>query len=104
MRWFVVPLLWIWAVCAAAAQPNMIFVLVDDLRFDGMGFVNPALQTPHIDALAAGGALAASTALAASCCALAASCAIFVLPCGFAVRVAGISAVPLDVGHAVSCA
>ena len=26
---------------AAAERPNMIFVLVDDLRFDAMGFTNP---------------------------------------------------------------
>lgn len=35
---------------------NIIFVLVDDLRFDGMGFLNPAVHTPNIDRLAREGA------------------------------------------------
>ena len=41
----------------AGAQPlNVIFVLVDDLRFDAMGFMNhPWLETPNIDALARSG-------------------------------------------------
>jgi N-acetylglucosamine-6-sulfatase len=40
------------------AKPrNVIFVLVDDLRYDAMGFLgHPFLKTPHIDALARGGA------------------------------------------------
>jgi len=36
-------------------QPNIIFVLVDDLRFDMMGFLNPGLKTPNIDFLAKNG-------------------------------------------------
>lgn len=38
----------------APARPrNIIFVLVDDLRFDGMGFLQPGLlQTPNIDKMA----------------------------------------------------
>jgi len=42
----------------AAQHPrNIIFVLVDDLRFDGMGFLQPKglLHTPNIDAMAAQG-------------------------------------------------
>lgn len=41
----------------AGAQPrNVIFVLVDDLRFDAMGFMkHPWLETPHLDALARSG-------------------------------------------------
>jgi len=31
---------------------NIIFVLVDDLRFDGMGFLQPGLRTPNIDRMA----------------------------------------------------
>ena len=49
-----------WA--ARAAPPpaptkpyNVIFVLVDDLRFDGMGFLTPGLKTPNIDFLAKNG-------------------------------------------------
>lgn len=38
--------------------PNFLFILVDDLAFDAMGFMNryPFLETPNIDALAAEGA------------------------------------------------
>ena len=49
-------------------QPNMIFVLVDDLRFDGMGFVNPVLQTPNIDRLAQGGTYFPNAVVATSLC------------------------------------
>jgi arylsulfatase A-like enzyme len=38
------------------SRRNIIFVLIDDLRFDAMGFLRPQLQTPHIDALARQGA------------------------------------------------
>lgn len=35
---------------------NVIFILVDDLRYDAMGFLgHPFLKTPHIDAMAKGG-------------------------------------------------
>ena len=44
---------------AQAASPpkqrNIVFVLVDDLRFDSMGFVTPGLKTPNIDSLASSG-------------------------------------------------
>lgn len=50
------------SLCASAAslpkpkqqtsKRNMVFILVDDLRHDGMGFVQPALKTPNIDRLA----------------------------------------------------
>jgi N-acetylglucosamine-6-sulfatase len=37
-------------------RPNIVFVLVDDLRHDTFGFRgHPFIQTPHIDGLAAGG-------------------------------------------------
>ena len=36
----------------AAEQPNIIFVLTDDQRYDEVGFLNPLLETPHMDALA----------------------------------------------------
>jgi arylsulfatase A-like enzyme len=43
------------AIAAAPQRYNMVFVLVDDLRFDSMGFVTPGLQTPNIDFLAKNG-------------------------------------------------
>jgi N-acetylglucosamine-6-sulfatase len=43
------------AVGAAAQQPNIVFILTDDQRYDEVGFLNPVLQTPNMDALAADG-------------------------------------------------
>ena len=34
---------------------NVIFILTDDQRYDELGFMNPVLQTPHMDRLAAEG-------------------------------------------------
>ncbi len=51
-----------------SAQPNMIFVLVDDLRFDGIGHVNPALSTPNIDRLAEEGAFFSRAVVTTSLC------------------------------------
>lgn len=39
----------------APQRPNIVFVLVDDLRYDAMGFLTPGLQTPNIDFLARNG-------------------------------------------------
>lgn len=37
---------------AASKQPNIIFILTDDHRFDAMGFLgHPFLETPHMDRL-----------------------------------------------------
>jgi arylsulfatase A-like enzyme len=46
---------------AAAAKnhverPNIIFVLTDDQRYDAMGFLDPALNTPNMDRMARQGA------------------------------------------------
>ncbi|MBI2434969.1 MAG: sulfatase [Candidatus Hydrogenedentes bacterium] len=45
------------AQAAAAARPrNMVFILIDDMRFDGMSCAgHPFLQTPRLDALASTG-------------------------------------------------
>ena len=68
MRWCIA----LWCTCVsfgvAASPPNIVFVLVDDLRFDGMGFLNPTLQTPHIDALAAGGMYLPNAVVTTSLC------------------------------------
>jgi len=40
---------------SAASAPNIIFILTDDQRFDELGFLNPILDTPNMDALAAEG-------------------------------------------------
>jgi arylsulfatase len=41
---------------AAERPPNVLFLLADDLRWDGLGCTgNPVVRTPHIDSLAARG-------------------------------------------------
>ena len=53
---------------AAAHKRNIIFVLVDDLRFDGMGFVNPQVQTPNIDRMAREGTYLPNAVVTSSLC------------------------------------
>nr|WP_129782129.1 sulfatase [Peristeroidobacter soli] len=57
---------------AHAAQPappaNVIFILVDDLRYDGMGFLQPGLKTPNIDQLARGGSYFPNTVVTSALC------------------------------------
>lgn len=36
-------------------RPNIIFLMDDQRRWDALGFVNPAVKTPHLDALARDG-------------------------------------------------
>ncbi len=54
---------------ATVRQRNVIFVLVDDLRYDAMGFVRPKLQTPNIDRLAESGAHFKNAFVTSSLCA-----------------------------------
>jgi arylsulfatase A-like enzyme len=42
----------LFAAGSAIAQPNIIFILTDDQRYDELGFMNPVLETPSMDALA----------------------------------------------------
>lgn len=37
------------------AQPNIVYIIVDDQRFDAMGFMNDAAVTPNMDKIAANG-------------------------------------------------
>lgn len=50
------------------APTNIVFVLVDDLRYDAMGFLTPGLQTPHIDALARQGVYFPNAVVTSSLC------------------------------------
>lgn len=52
----------------AARQRNVIFILVDDLRYDGMGFLQPRIHTPNIDKLARGGTYFPNTVVTSSLC------------------------------------
>ncbi len=37
---------------AKKSRPNILFLMTDEQRFDTVGYVNPAVKTPHLDALA----------------------------------------------------
>lgn len=52
----------------APRRSNVIFVLVDDLRFDGVGFLQPGLKTPNIDRLARGGSYFPNTLVTSALC------------------------------------
>jgi Arylsulfatase A and related enzymes len=47
---------------------NIVFVLVDDLRYDGMGFLKPGLNTPNIDRLAKEGVYFPNAVVTSSLC------------------------------------
>lgn len=47
---------------------NIVFLLVDDLRFDAMGFLRPGLKTPNIDRLAREGAHFANAYVTTALC------------------------------------
>lgn len=54
---------------AQPARRNLVLILVDDLRFDMMGFMgHPWLKTPHIDRLARGGVLFSNAFVTTSLC------------------------------------
>lgn len=53
----------------AEARPrNVIFIILDDLRFDGLGFLQPGIKTPNIDQLAKGGSYFPNTVVTSSLC------------------------------------
>ncbi|MCA9117344.1 MAG: sulfatase [Planctomycetaceae bacterium] len=55
----------------ASRQPNLIFVLTDDQRFDALGCMgNESISTPHLDALASRGALFRNMFCTTSICAV----------------------------------
>jgi arylsulfatase A-like enzyme len=46
------------SLSAQPARPNIVFILIDDLRWDGLGCTgHPYVQTPHIDRIAKEGVL-----------------------------------------------
>lgn len=53
---------------AAQRQRNIIFVLVDDLRYDGMGFLQPQLKTPNIDRMRREGSYFPNAVVTSSLC------------------------------------
>lgn len=57
------------AAVAYAGPPGIVFILVDDQRFDAAGFAgHPFLQTPHLDALAAAGLVFENAFVTTSLC------------------------------------
>ena len=52
----------------SAGPPNIIFVLVDDQRYDELGFLNPLLSTPNLDRLAQGGVFFPNAVVSTSLC------------------------------------
>jgi arylsulfatase A-like enzyme len=52
----------------APKQHNIVFVLVDDLRYDAMGFLTPGLRTPNIDYLAKHGVYFPNAVVTSSLC------------------------------------
>ena len=52
----------------AADQPNIVFILVDDQRYDELGFINPLLDTPNLDALAERGVFFENALVTTSLC------------------------------------
>jgi arylsulfatase A-like enzyme len=60
---------WAQGVTASGGKPvNIIFVLVDDLRYDSMGFLTPGLKTPNIDFLAKNGVYFPNAVVTSSLC------------------------------------
>jgi hypothetical protein len=63
----------------ASAQPaskgrSIVFVLLDDLRYDGFGLANPFFETPAIDALAKGGVIFERAFVTTSLCSPSRAC------------------------------
>lgn len=51
-----------------AAAPNIIFILVDDQRYDALGRLNPTLDTPNMDRMAKDGVFFANAFVTTSLC------------------------------------
>src|SRR5690242_1788883 len=49
-------------------RPNILLFLADDLRFDGVGYLNKHVRTPHIDRLAKDGVRFLNTFVTTSIC------------------------------------
>lgn len=56
------------AACGAAETPNIIFILTDDQRYDELGFMNPVIDTPNMDRIAAEGVHFANAFVTTSLC------------------------------------
>ena len=72
MKLFLLALAAMLGTTSATAQPesapNIVFILVDDQRYDALGFINPQLRTPNIDRIAAEGAYFRNAFVTTSLC------------------------------------
>jgi arylsulfatase len=59
---------WLASALAAAERPNIIVILADDMGFSDLGCYGSEIQTPHLDALAAGGVRFTQFYNTARCC------------------------------------
>lgn len=51
-----------------SSQRNMVFILTDDQRFDGLGLLNEYFETPNLDTLAEGGVVFENAFVTTSLC------------------------------------
>lgn len=56
------------ALARARRLPNVVFLLADDLRHDGVGYLNPMVETPNIDRLSREGVTFSNAFVATSIC------------------------------------
>ncbi|GMW02435.1 MAG: sulfatase [Candidatus Hydrogenedentota bacterium] len=57
------------AASGESPRRNMVFILVDDMRFDALSIMgHPIIETPHLDSLARGGALCRNAFVTTSLC------------------------------------
>ncbi len=69
MKRLIGSLLLLWTCSLQAdTRPNVIFILTDDQRYDELGFLNPVLETPNMDALAREGVHFANAFVTTSLC------------------------------------
>jgi N-acetylglucosamine-6-sulfatase len=53
---------------SAGGKRNIVFILIDDQRYDALGFLNPYFETPHLDALARAGVFFENAFVTTSLC------------------------------------
>ena len=56
------------ATAGSGTKRNIVFILIDDQRYDALGFLNPYFETPHLDALAKGGVFFENAFVTTSLC------------------------------------
>ena len=91
---FLIALTCIGSARAAGARPNIVLILVDDMGYSDIGCYGGEVQTPNIDALAAGGLRFTQFYNTGRCCPTRAS-----LLTGLYPHQAGMGWMTTDLGH-----